>query len=259
MTEGNVDFVVDKGMFAKTINVPLKPFVLLATAQSPAACSRQLLECFHLTITLVQQYSYAELALICQRIAQRKGILVTPDVAALIAKSSRGAPHDLELVISKLSSLGKAAIALEDVTAIMAFLGLSVSAASGGSHFTKMAELSGVEFEHAIAGLLERMGFCAQTTKATGDGGIDITATLGRPITGGKYLFQCKRFASDNLVGAATVREFYGAVTADQEAVKGILVTTSSFTAQAREFARHLRIELVDGEQLARLWAEQTQ
>jgi restriction system protein len=82
------------------------------------------------------------------------------------------------------------------------------------------------------------MGFRAETTKASGDGGIDIVATLDRPIVGGTYLLQCKRFAADNLVGAATVREFYGALTADRQAVKGILVTTSGFTAQAQEFAR---------------------
>ena len=259
MTEGKVDFVAGKGMFAKTINVPLKPFVLLATAPSPAACSRQLLECFLVTITLVQQYSDAELALICQRIAQRKGMLVSPDAATLIASMSRRTPHDLELIISKLASVGKTAIALGDVTEIMSVLGLSAGAASGGSSFAEMAGLSGVEFEHAITGLLERMGFCAQMTKASGDGGVDIAATLERPFIGGKYLFQCKCFSPDHPVEAATVREFYGAVTADQEAVKGILVTTSVFTAQAREFARHLRIELVDGEQLAQLWAAQKQ
>ena len=45
-------------------------------------------------------------------------------------------------------------------------------------------------------------------------------------------------------------------MTADQQAIKGILVTTSGFTAQAREFARDLPIELVDGEELAGLLAE---
>ena len=256
LTDGRVDFVVDKGMFAKTINVPLRPFVLLATAPSPAACSRQLLECFHLTIPL-QRYSEAELSAICQRIAQRKGIPIAQDAAAVVAKSaSRGSPHEVELMIGKLASLGKTAVTLEDVTQLLSVLGLSARAASSGGPLTGLDGLSGVEFERVVTALLERMGFRAETTKASGDGGIDITATLDRPIVGRKYLFQCKRFAPDNLVGAATVREFYGALTADRQAVKGILVTTSGFTAQAQEFARNLPIELVDGEQLGRLLAE---
>jgi Flp pilus assembly protein TadD/HJR/Mrr/RecB family endonuclease len=113
--------------------------------------------------------------------------------------------------------------------------------------------LSGTEFEGLITRLLERMGFRAEMTKASGDGGIDIVATLDQPVTGGRYLIQCKRYAQDSPVGAAAVREFYGALTADRHAVKGILITTSGFTAQAQEFAGELPIELIGRDQLQRL------
>jgi restriction system protein len=112
--------------------------------------------------------------------------------------------------------------------------------------------LSGIEFEKVIATLLERMGFHAQMTKASGDGGIDIEATLDKAIVGGRYLFQCKRYGTDNLVGAPLVRDFYGAVMAER-AVKGIFITTSGFTSQAREFAEKVGLELIDGVQLQRL------
>ena len=81
-------------------------------------------------------------------------------------------------------------------------------------------------------------------------------ATLDQPLIGGRYLIQCKRFAPDKLVGAATVRDFYGAVTADRGAVKGILITTSGFTSQALAFARQLPIELIGGQQLRALLAK---
>ena len=116
--------------------------------------------------------------------------------------------------------------------------------------------LSGIEFEGLITRLLERMGFRAKITKASGDGGIDVVATLDQPITGGRYLIQCKRYAPDSPVGAATVREFYGALTADRGAVKGILITTSGFTGQAEEFAVGLPIELIGRDQLQRLLAQ---
>ncbi len=113
--------------------------------------------------------------------------------------------------------------------------------------------LSGIEFEGLITQLLERMGFRAEMTKASGDGGVDVVATLDHPVTGGRYLIQCKRYAPDSPVGAATVREFYGVLTADRRAVKGILITTSGFTAQALEFAGGLPLELIGRGQLQRL------
>jgi restriction system protein len=115
--------------------------------------------------------------------------------------------------------------------------------------------LSGQEFESLITRLLTRMGFHAEMTRITGDGGIDIIAVLDKPIVGGRYLFQCKRFAPENLVGAPTVRDFYGAVTADR-AAKGIFITTSSYTAHAREFAEKAGVELIDFARLEKLFLE---
>jgi len=114
--------------------------------------------------------------------------------------------------------------------------------------------LSGVEFEKLITSLLRRMGFRADMTRASGDGGVDIVAHLDRPIVGGRYLIQCKRFES--LVGAPIIREFYGAVVADRKAVKGIFITTSGFTDQARAFAESLPLELIDRRRLDSLLAE---
>jgi tetratricopeptide (TPR) repeat protein len=113
--------------------------------------------------------------------------------------------------------------------------------------------LSGIDFEKLIAQLLERMGFRVEMTKASGDGGIDIVATLDHAVTGGRFLVQCKRYAPGSLVGAATVREFYGALTADQLARKGILITTSGFTGQALQFSRRLPIELIGRDRLLQL------
>jgi restriction system protein len=73
---------------------------------------------------------------------------------------------------------------------------------------------------------------------------------------GGRYLIQCKRFDPATQIGAPLVREFYGALVADRAAIKGIFVTTSTFTTQARDFAQHLPIELIDGDQLQTLLGE---
>ena len=120
----------------------------------------------------------------------------------------------------------------------------------------KVMNLSGVDFERLVLELLKHLGFSAEMTKTTGDGGIDIEAVLDRPIVGGRYLVQCKRFAIDTLVGSPAVREFYGALVADRKAAKGILITTSDFSAQARDFAKDLPIELINGTDLTKLLAQ---
>lgn len=254
LREFAIDFVLDKGMFAKTINLPLKRFTCLATAPSKAECPPELIEAFPLILSL-QNYSQAELVSICEQLVQRKGITIAPAAAASVAGASAGTPHHTEVLVGRLIGLGRTTISEEDVAQVSSVLGFStgpVDSASPGDIDT----VSGVDFEKVIAVVLQGMGFHTEMTEVTGDGGIDIVATLDRPLIGGRYLIQCKRFAPGKLVGAATVRDFYGALTADRRAVKGILITTSGFTSQALAFARQLPIELVGGKQLRQLLAQ---
>lgn len=254
LKEFSFDFVVDKGMFAKTIHVPLKRFTCFATAASKSGCPADLIDAFLLVLSL-QNYSQPELVSVCGELAHERGVSITPFAAAQVAAASAGTPRHIQVLVDQLAGLGRSAISDEDVTQVLSVLGLS--AGRVGSAWPESADLlSGVEFEKVVGALLQRMGFNTEMTAVTGDGGIDIVATLDRPLIGGRYLIQCKRFAPDNLVGAATVRDFYGALTADRGAVKGILITTSGFTSQALDFARHLPLELVGGQQLRELIAK---
>ena len=112
---------------------------------------------------------------------------------------------------------------------------------------------SGIPFEEKCLHILQGMGFTVSSTASTNDGGIDIVATHRSPIIGGKYVVQCKDWASK--VGVAVVRELYGVVTAEG-VNKGILITSSGFTKGAMEFAHGKPLELIDGEQLEHLARE---
>lgn len=103
--------------------------------------------------------------------------------------------------------------------------------------------LSGVEFERLCAALVEKMGFVAETTRASGDGGIDIVAYSSQPLYKGKYIIQCKRYAGS--VGEPIIRDLYGVVMSER-ANKGILMTTGKFTSAAVRFADGKPIELID-------------
>jgi len=108
----------------------------------------------------------------------------------------------------------------------------------------------GLHFEEVCLRLVREMGFDAQVTEITGDGGIDIIATSTKPIFAGKYVIQCKAWKQP--IGEPVVRDLYGVVHSER-ANKGILIATSSYTKSALAFARDKPLELIDGPQLRRL------
>lgn len=110
-------------------------------------------------------------------------------------------------------------------------------------------------FENIVLDLLHRMGYGAsrsdlQRVGGTGDAGIDGIISLDK-LGLEKVYVQAKRW--QNTVGRPEIQAFYGAL-AGQRAQKGVFITTSSYTAQAQEFARSVEgIILVDGRKLAEL------
>jgi restriction system protein len=110
-------------------------------------------------------------------------------------------------------------------------------------------------FESIVLDLLHRMGYGAnrsdlQRVGGSGDAGIDGVISLDR-LGLEKVYVQAKRW--QGTVGRPELQAFYGAL-AGQKAKKGVFIATSSFTAQAIEFARSVEgIVLVDGTKLAGL------
>ena len=110
-------------------------------------------------------------------------------------------------------------------------------------------------FERICQRLLREAGFEKVTvTGRSGDGGIDGHGVLQlNPFVSFQVLFQCKRY--DGSVSSPQVRDFRGAMMGRAE--KGIILTTGSFTADAkREAIRDgvQPIELVDGEKLIEMF-----
>lgn len=110
--------------------------------------------------------------------------------------------------------------------------------------------LSGIEFENVCKQVFENMGFDVETTKASGDGGIDLIAYNHQPLLSGKYIVQCKRYSGS--VGEPIIRDLFGVVMSER-ANKGILMTTGYFTRSAITFAKDKQIELIDGTMLREL------
>lgn len=112
----------------------------------------------------------------------------------------------------------------------------------------RLHDLTPGEFEVLSQRLFQRMGYDVQRVGGSGDGGIDLAGSSAEGIV----LVQCKRYRG--AVGAAQMRDFYGALSKAQ-AAKGYLVTTGAFTGAARRWTEGLpiRLELVDGPALTAL------
>lgn len=121
-----------------------------------------------------------------------------------------------------------------------------------------LASVSPSFFETIVLDLLHRMGYGAsradlQRVGGAGDGGIDGVISLDK-LGLEKVYVQAKRW--QGTVGRPEIQGFYGAL-AGQRANKGVFITISDYTAQARDFARSVeRIVLVDGRQLVELMME---
>src|SRR5690606_24071270 len=89
-------------------------------------------------------------------------------------------------------------------------------------------------FERLAQRLLRESGFVrVEVTGKSGDGGIDGSGVLRMNLISFQVLFQCKRYAGS--VSAGTVRDFRGAM--QGRADKGLIITTGTFTADARREA----------------------
>lgn len=113
-------------------------------------------------------------------------------------------------------------------------------------------------FENLVLDLLHSMGYGTSRTDlqrvgGVGDEGIDGIISLDR-LGLEKVYIQAKRWKGS--VGRPDVQGFYGALKG-QRANKGVFITTSTFTAQASEFAGSIEgLVLVDGAKLAALMIE---
>lgn len=120
-----------------------------------------------------------------------------------------------------------------------------------------LQSLSPSGFERLCQRLLREAGFEQVTvTGKSGDGGMDGHGILAlNAFVSFRVLFQCKRYSGS--VSPAQVRDFRGAM--QGRADKGLILTTGSFTSEARrESSRDGAppIELVDGDKLIDLFAK---
>jgi len=92
MEEYQIDFVVDRGAYAKTLKLPLKRFTLVGATTRAGMLSAPLRERFGIMHHL-DYYDESDLKRIVLRSAGVLGVPIDDDAAATIARRSRGTPR----------------------------------------------------------------------------------------------------------------------------------------------------------------------
>jgi restriction system protein len=145
-----------------------------------------------------------------------------------------------------------------DETIRLAYRGLETALA--GDLLSRVRQGTPAFFERVIVQVLLAMGYGGSVasldralTGGSGDGGIDGVIDQD-PLGLDRIYVQAKRYQDGSPVGSGAIRDFFGSLDRVR-ATKGLFVTTSTFTASARETAGMLskRIVLIDGQQFARL------
>ena len=117
---------------------------------------------------------------------------------------------------------------------------------------THVLALDPYEFETFVAQLLKAQGYTKLALLGrSGDRGVDV---MGLDADGNSTVVQCKRYIKNNVSSEPIQRLHSFAVT--RGAKRKILVTTSGFTPQAKEEAKHTGTELINGKKLEQLIAE---
>lgn len=110
-----------------------------------------------------------------------------------------------------------------------------------------LQELQGMDpydFEGLVGEVWESKGYDTHVRQGSQDRGIDVEAEKDSE----RVLIQAKRYNSDNRVGSEEVRKYATLWQQEPSANKIIIVTTSTFTSEAKRVAAEQNITLVDGE-----------
>ena len=112
-----------------------------------------------------------------------------------------------------------------------------------------LKQMKPTNFELAVASLYSKLGYKVYVTPTSGDKGIDLVAVKDKE----RIAVQCKRYK--RLVPVSQVRDFYGSFVGTY--TRGIFVTSSAFSRATQDWTGEREgLELVDGQQLAKLFVE---
>lgn len=114
------------------------------------------------------------------------------------------------------------------------------------SSVKSLRNLDPYEFEELIAEVWKARGYNTKVRKKSNDRGVDIEARDGENLE----VIQAKRYSADNKVGSQAVRNYATLYQQIPEADTVVIVTSGEFTGAARDLAKDLNVEILNGREL---------
>ena len=247
---GELDMVIGKGPSAKTIQLDLPPFSVIATTSKPWQIDEKIRRWF--VVYDFVSYSGENIRDIFIKLANEKGFHIDNSAASTLAEYCNSSPGNVSVMVKRISSFLKAIsptleINNKNISEILAHLGFGENYPHSLSLVDKFAHMSGVDFEEWVAEHFRNEGYEVRMTKTTGDHGVDLQLYKSNKLAG---VVQCKNW--DGSVGEPTVRDFYGSLVS-MKAPEGYIFAATSFTQQAKDFVNDKPIKLIDLEGIVRL------
>jgi HJR/Mrr/RecB family endonuclease len=110
--------------------------------------------------------------------------------------------------------------------------------------FEEIDKMTGIQFEEFVKDLLKKCGYTnVETTKASGDEGVDIIAYRN----GKKIAIQCKRYKGK--ISNSAVQQVYSGKSF-YDCHEAYVITNSQYTENAVTLAKKLKVKLIDRNQL---------
>jgi Holliday junction DNA helicase RuvB len=127
MESGSIDIIIGKGPSARTIQLELPPFTLVAATTKIGMISSPLRSRFSGGVFRLEFYTEEEIAQIVTRSARVLGMILENEAAEEIARRSRATPRTANYLLKRvrdLAQLRKAAASKETVHEALAMLGV---------------------------------------------------------------------------------------------------------------------------------------
>lgn len=233
------NFRVEIRIGDRTHYMPLPRFTFIGTTSKPWLVDERIRR--WCTSCAFDPYTPEELARIVQHIAAGKDILLDADAAGDIAAQCKR-PGEAEVLMQKIAGFlppqGAKHINRSMLQKLNEFLGSGNIFPEILNVANQLRKMDGLQFEHWVADLFRMAGFQVEVTRASGDHGVDLWASLQSRMVA----VQCKRW--DGTVGEPVVRDLYGSMMA-AKAHAACLITTGSFTVQAHQFSQGKLIHLI--------------
>ncbi|WP_158413996.1 restriction endonuclease [Halorubrum sp. CGM4_25_10-8A] len=113
-----------------------------------------------------------------------------------------------------------------------------------------LQQIDSAKLEELVAAVWSQMGWSTRVSQQGRDQGIDIVATKSDLIEQ-KAIIQAKRYSDSNKVGRPDIQQYSSLKTEYPDVDSIIVVTSSSFTSEAKQLAEQLGVKIVNGSELA--------